>query len=50
MEYLQFGFAAVFCLMLYKDQRTVLKELRKSIDVLSVSISEIAKYVCKKDS
>jgi hypothetical protein len=45
MEYLQFGFAAVFCVVLYADQRTIIKAFTRSNDRLAHSIAEVMQYV-----
>ena len=51
MEYLQFGFAGAFCIILYMDQRTIIKAFTRSSERLTTSIEKmLTKYDEKKDS
>ena len=45
MEYLQFGFAGAFCILMYIDQRTTIRALVKSVDRATLSLAEIIKYI-----
>lgn len=49
MEYLQFGFAAAFCIVLYTDHRRVIKELSKSLKEYTKSVAELMQYVREKN-
>ena len=48
MEFLQFGFAAAFCVLLYADQRTTIKALTRAHDRLSVAIEKILLHCNEK--
>lgn len=49
MEYLQFGFAAAFCVLLYTDHRRIIKELSKSLKEYTKSVAELMQYVREKN-
>lgn len=48
MEYLQFGFAAAFCVLLYTDQRTVIRSMTRAHERLAVAIEQMLKKCNEK--